>query len=158
MSRENTNFTLKVGATNAVCPVGEAAGKNMIAEGRIPVISCEGGCIRGEIARQAANLVAREDPYRRGCHGEMFTAPHSAIAEWANRADKTVVIDGCFMQCHGRIVKKLLGGNEAALFDAVSFYDGYTDLISVDDVPEADRMTAARRVADGVLSALNSQA
>lgn len=157
MNRTNGCLTLDVEAIDAVCPVGEAAGEQMIAEGRIPVISCEGGCVRGEIARQAANLVGKEDPYRRSCHGELFTAPHSAIAEWSDQADKTVVIDGCFMHCHGRIAKKLPGEGKVVLFDAMAYYDGYRDLMCIDDVPEADRLAAARQVADGVLSALRSQ-
>jgi uncharacterized metal-binding protein len=71
------------------------------------VISCEGACIRGEIARLAAHLVAKEEPYRRSCHGEMFTVPTSAIAQWMNDAGKVVVIDGCFLHCHGRILSNL---------------------------------------------------
>jgi uncharacterized metal-binding protein len=126
----------------------------MMAEGKIPVISCEGGCIRGEIARVAANMVAKDGPYRRGCHGEMFTAPHSAMAHWANEADKVVVIDGCFMHCHGRIMKNLIGEENLLQFDALSIYKKHTDLIEVDDVPEAERKEVARQVADRVLSVL----
>jgi hypothetical protein len=56
-------FTLTVDDMKAVCAVGEMAGKKMIDEKKIPVISCEGACIRGEIARLAAHLVAKEEPY-----------------------------------------------------------------------------------------------
>lgn len=80
------NFNLKVEGMKTVCPLGEVVGSKMIEEDRIPVISCEGGCFRGEIARLASHIVARENPYSRGCHGEMFTAPHSAMALWANKA------------------------------------------------------------------------
>ena len=148
------SFTIEVESTRAACPTGEVAGKQMIAEGKIPVISCEGGCIRGEIARLAANLVAREEPFCRGCHGEIFTAPHSAMAEWAKKAEKVVVIDGCFMHCHGRIMKKLVGDDRAAVFDALAVYRKHTDVIDIDAVPEAERRELARQVADAVLSAL----
>jgi len=147
------SFALEVEGTRSVCPIGETAGKQMIAEGKTPVISCEGGCVRGEIARLAANLVAKEDPYRRGCHGEIFTAPHSAMAEWARRAEKVVVIDGCFMHCHGRIMTKLVGEENAALFDALSVYGKHTDVIDIDAVPEPERKALARQVADHVLDA-----
>ncbi len=139
MSKSNTNFSIEVVGTESLCPIGEVKGKERLTEGKTPVISCEGGCIRGEIARLAANLVAKEEPYRRGCHGEMFTAPRSAMAQWAKKSDKVVVIDGCFMHCHGRIMKNLIGEENLLQFDALSVYKKYTDLIDIDDVPEAER-------------------
>ena len=54
------NFAIQVEGKKAVCPLGEVVGKKMVAEERIPVISCEGGCFRGEIARVAAHMVAKE--------------------------------------------------------------------------------------------------
>ncbi len=154
MKKSAKSFTIKVESTTAVCPTGEAAGKRRLAEGKIPVISCEGGCIRGEIARIAANMVAKEKPFSRSCHGEILTAPHSAMANWAKKAEKIVVIDGCFMHCHGRMVKNVVSEKRLRIFDALSVYGKYTDLIDIDDVQEAERNEAARKVADKVLSAL----
>jgi uncharacterized metal-binding protein len=108
MSESRGSFKIEVEDTTNVCPAGETAGKARLEAGKIPVISCEGGCIRGEIARLAANMVAKEKPFARGCHGEIIAAPHSAIANWAKKAEKVVVIDGCFMHCHGRIMKNLI--------------------------------------------------
>jgi len=144
-------FTLTVDDTKAVCAIGEVAGEKCIDEKKVPVISCEGACIRGEIARLAAHLVAKEDPYRRSCHGEMFTAPHSAIAKWLHEAEKVVVIDGCFMKCHGRILRNLIDEEKLLQFDALSIYKKYTDLMSIDDVPEEERKAKAREVADKIL-------
>ncbi len=157
MSESKANFSMEIENTDALCQVGEVAGKKMMAEGRIPVISCEGGCIRGEIARVATNIVAKEEPYQRGCHGEMFTAPHSAMADWAKTADRVIVIDGCFMHCHGRVMKNLVGDENLLQFDALSFYNKYTDLIEIDDVPEAERQVVAQQVADEVLTRLNNR-
>ncbi len=154
MSKSNTTFSIEVVGTESLCPIGEVKGKKRLAEGNTPVISCEGGCIRGEIARLAANLVAKEEPYRRGCHGEMFTAPRSAMAQWAKKADKVIVIDGCFMHCHGRIMKNLIGEENLLQFDALSVYKKYTDLIDIDDVPEAERKEVAQQVAGKVLAEL----
>ena len=151
------SFMLTVDDTKAVCAVGEMAGKKMIDEKKIPVISCEGACIRGEIARLAAHLVAKEEPYRRSCHGEMFTAPHSSIAEWMREAEQVVVIDGCFMKCHGRILKNLVDDEKLLQFDALSIYKKYTDLMSIDDVPEEERKATAREVADNILNKLRQE-
>ncbi|MEJ2286197.1 MAG: hypothetical protein P8X85_21685, partial [Desulfobacterales bacterium] len=68
MSESKRNFSIEVEGKNTVCPLGEVVGKKMIADGRIPDISCEGGCFRGEIARVAAHIIAKEEPYSRGCH------------------------------------------------------------------------------------------
>ena len=66
----NKGFSIAITGTTDRCPIGEEVGNQNLAEGKIPVISCEGPCIRGEIARLAANLVAKEGPYRRCCHGK----------------------------------------------------------------------------------------
>ena len=159
MSGEEQKFSLKVEGMKAVCPLGEVVGNEMIAERRIPVISCEGGCFRGEIARVAAHMVAEEQPYSRGCHGEMFTAPRSAMAQWAKKADKVVVIDGCFMHCHGRIMKNIVGSENTIEFDALPMYDRdkkYSKKMLVSEVPEAERRVLARQVADKVLTKLRT--
>jgi uncharacterized metal-binding protein len=148
------SFSLIVEGVSGSCAVGEHRGNQGRAEGRIPVISCEGACIRGEIARLAANLVAKEEPYRRSCHGEMFTVPASSIAAWMREAQKVVVIDGCFLHCHGRILKNLVAEENIAQFDALAVYQKYTDLFDIDEVPEEERKLAARQVADSVIAAL----
>jgi len=157
MSKPKENFSIDVEGIKAVCPLGEVVGDKMIAEGKIPVISCEGGCFRGEIARVAAHIVAKQEPYSRGCHGEMFTAPRSAMAEWARKADKVVVIDGCFMHCHGRVMKNIIGRDKMIQFDALPMYNKdnkYSEKMLVDEVPEAERKDLARQVADKVLAVL----
>jgi uncharacterized metal-binding protein len=157
MTGSRSNFSIEVEEAKAVCPLGEVVGSKMIAEEKIPVISCEGGCFRGEIARLASHLVARKPPYSRGCHGEMFTAPRSAMAEWARNARKVVVIDGCFMHCHGRIMKNIVGSENIIQFDAMPMYNRdkkYSEAMLVDEVPEAERNDLARQVAERVLAAL----
>ena len=157
MSESAQNFSIEVEGKKALCPLGEVVGKKMIDEGKIPVISCEGGCFRGEIARIAAHMVAMEEPYSRGCHGEMFTAPRSAMAEWAREANKVVVIDGCFMHCHGRIMKSIVGHENIIQFDALPMYNKdnkYSDTMLVDEIPEAERKDLSRQVADKILANL----
>ncbi len=87
---------LNVSKTDGNCPVGEKVGEQAIKNNKIPVISCEGACIRGEIVRLAANNVGKQENFRRACHGEIFTVPKSKIAQWTHNARKVVCIDGCF--------------------------------------------------------------
>lgn len=158
MGLSGLNFNLEVQGKKIVCPLGEVVGAQMIAENKIPVISCEGGCFRGEIARMAAHLVAGQEPFMRGCHGEMFTAPASAMADWAKAAEKVIVIDGCFMHCHGRIMENIIGKDNMIQFDALPVYNKgntYTDVMLYDEVPEEERKQLAQQVADNVLSELS---
>jgi uncharacterized metal-binding protein len=154
MSKSKATFSIEVVGTESLCPAGEVEGKKNMAAGKIPVISCEGGCIRGEIARLAANMVAKVEPYRRGCHAETFAAPHSAIARWVKTADKVVLIDGCFMRCHGRILENMIDKEKLIQFDALSIYKRYTDRFDIDSVPEAERKEVAQQVTEKVLSDL----
>jgi uncharacterized metal-binding protein len=150
--------TLEFQPTRELCPTGEAYAKRQIAEKRIPVLACEGPCIRGEIARLAANLVAREVPaLARACHGETFFVPHSAIARWVKEAEKTLMIDGCFLQCHGRALNQLIGEEKVVHIDALPLYMKYTDVFSMDDVPEDERTAVARQVADKIIAKLRGQ-
>jgi uncharacterized metal-binding protein len=150
-------ISLAVGKTKAKCPIGETVGNRNLNEGKIPVLSCEGACIRGEITRVAANLVAKEEPYRRGCHGELFAVPDSAMAQWVKRAEKVVLIDGCFLRCHGRILENLVGKENLVQFDALSHYNKYTDVFDIDAVPEEERKETARQVSDWVLAELKKE-
>lgn len=80
MSKKNTKFSRDVQATENRYPIGETIGNKNIMAGKIPVLSCEGACIRGEIARLAANMVTKEEPFARGCHGELLSVPDAAMA------------------------------------------------------------------------------
>ncbi len=154
MNESEIEFTLQVAGTRGTCPAGDGYAARNEAEGKIPVFSCEGPCIRGEIARVAANLVAKEEPYRRACHAEVFTVPQSGMASWAKSAREAIVIDGCFLRCHGRILRHLIGKGRLVEFDAHPFYKRYTDVFEIDAVPEPERMETARLVARRVLDSL----
>jgi uncharacterized metal-binding protein len=157
MKQSNDIFTVEISKTDGTCPIGEKVGSRNMEEGKIPVLSCEGACIRGEIARLAAHLVAKEEPYRRGCHGELFTVPDSALSQWIKNAGKIVLIDGCFLRCHGRILENLVGQQNLIQFDALSLYRKYTDRFDIDSVPEEERRETARKVADIVLVELKKE-
>jgi uncharacterized metal-binding protein len=155
MDAYTPDFSLAVEGVKGFCPAGEAFAKRAMAERRIPVLACEGPCIRGEIARQAANLVAQELPsYARACFAETFFVPHSSMARWVKEADKSVVIDGCFLKCNGRALKGLVAKGTMIHLDALLLYKKYTDVFLMDDVPEEERKAVARQVADKIITML----
>jgi len=159
MDAYTADFSLEVQGVKGSCPAGELYAKKQIANKTIPVLSCEGPCIRGEIARLAANLIAQEVPaLARACHAETFFVPHSAMAAWVKGAEKSLMIDGCFLKCHGRVLKKLVGDGKVVHIDALPFYKKYTDVFLMDDVPEVERKAIARQVADKIIAKLTQDA
>ncbi len=156
MKKANEVFSLEITNTEKKCTVGERVGSENLQQKKIPVISCEGACVRGEIARLAANLVAKEEGYRRSCHGELFTVPDSSMAEWIKKAEKIVLIDGCFLRCHGRVLENLVRKENLAQFDALSYYRKYTDRFDIDSVSEVERKETARLVAERILANLKA--
>jgi uncharacterized metal-binding protein len=132
MDAYTPDFSVDVQGVKGFCAAGERYAKEQMTKGSVPVLSCEGPCIRGEIARLAANFVARDGAtLARACHAETFFVPHSAMAEWVKTADKILMIDGCFLKCHGRVLK---------------------------NVPEEERRATARQVADNIIAKLSEDA
>lgn len=147
-----TTFEIEVEDTRGLCPAGERYAEEQIRAGRIPVLSCEGPCIRGEIARQAAHLVGKHPAFARACQGEAVAVPHSAMARWVREAPRVVVVDGCFLRCQGRLTRHMVEPGRLVEIDALPLYRKYTDVFEIDAVPERERAAAAREVADGILS------
>jgi hypothetical protein len=139
MSNSDQKMIVEVNTTKASCPIGETIGKRNISQSKIPVLSCEGACIRGEIARLAANIVSKEQAYGRGCHGELITVPESAIAQWTKSAEKNILDNEKLIQ-----------------FDALSHHKKYNDIFDYEDVPEEERKEVAQSVADWVMDSLNN--
>jgi hypothetical protein len=53
-------------------------------------------------------MVGEEEPFARACYAEIFLVPHSSMARWVKEADKVVMVDGCFLQCIGRLLNNLV--------------------------------------------------
>ena len=103
-------------------------------------------------------MVADEVPsFARACHAKTFFVPHSSMARWVKGADKAIMIDGCFFQCHGRALRNLIGEEKVVEIDALPLYMKYTDLFSIDDVPEEERKAVARQVADKIITMLKEE-
>jgi hypothetical protein len=158
MKHATPDFSIEVEGIEGNCSTGEQHAEKAIAENKTPVLSCEGPCIRGDIARLAANIVAREgENLARACHAETFLVPHSGMARWVKSAGKCIVIDGCFLKCHGRVVNKLIDPKKIVHFDTLPMHKKYSKVFLMDDVPEAERHETARRVADQILDLLRSR-
>jgi len=122
------------------------------------VLSCEGPCIRGEVARLAANIVAHEvAPYARCCYAETFLFPHSSMTTWVKEAEKVVVIDGCFLECIGRIAENVIDKEKIIWIDTNPIHKQFTETFLYTDVPEDTRQEVARDVANKILEKLREE-
>ena len=156
--KSTPDFSLPIDGVEGLCPAGEKWARQNIIDKKIPVFACEGPCIRGEIARLAANMVAKEMPtYARCCYAEVALVPHSAMARWAKEAENAVVIDGCFLECIGRVVNNVVGREKVLHIDAHPLYKKYNDVFLMDDVPEEERKAVARVVANTIITKLKEQ-
>jgi hypothetical protein len=79
------------------------------------------------------------------------------MARWVMEAERTVMIDGCFLKCHGRVLNNLIGEGKVVHIDALPFYKKYTDIFLMDDVPEQERKAVARQVADQIIARLKEE-
>ncbi len=158
MNNSTPDFSLAVDGVKGVCPAGEVYAKQNISNKKVPVFSCEGPCIRGEIARLAANLVAQEVPsFERCCYAETFLVPHSSMTAWVKGAEKVVVIDGCFLKCIGRITENVIDKEKIIHIDTNPLHKKYSDVFLYTDVPEETRKEVARKVADKLLQKLKEE-
>jgi uncharacterized metal-binding protein len=156
MSNSSSDFSLTVDGITGSCPSGEKWAEDNIERKAIPVLSCEGPCIRGEIARLAANIVAREEPYARACYAETALVPHSAMARWVRQADRIIMIDGCFLRCIGRLMNNLADREAIVHIDALTLHKKYSKIFHMDDVPESERKKTAQLTADKILAVLEN--
>lgn len=154
MKDQAPDFTLDVKGVKGLCPAGEAYAKQQMADGTTPVLSCEGPCIRGDIARRAADLAAKEPSLARACHGETFFVPHSSMAAWVKTAEQVLMIDGCFLACHGRALKSIVPEERIVHIDALPLHKKYGDKFLMDEIPEEERNAVAREVADKIIAML----
>ena len=156
MKTKSEDFNIQVNGIKGVCPAAESWAEQKIIQKKIPVLACESACIRGDIARRAANILGNEEPFGRACSAEVIFIPHSTMARWVKGADKVVMVNGCFLKCIGRVLNNLIDQEKIIHIDALKLYNNYTDVFYMEDVPEAERAETARHVADQILARLRN--
>lgn len=132
--------------------IGEYMEKNSTEPPKIAVMSCEGACARGDIARRAANLVAHNlarNETVRICLGGAFnmeTGPRDLI----KRADKTIAIEGCPSCCSTTIMKKVLPEFQPEVVQADMLHQSLLPF-GIEEVTEDELKKHASIVADAVV-------
>ncbi len=152
--------TIQVRLTDQRCEVGDGyARKHLTAPAKTAVLSCEGMCLRGDVARRAGNLIAHQlAPERavRVCHGGLLETS-SGMRELVERADKVLMLDGCGLACGTRLLKGALPEVRPVVVFTNELFDSDPVPFGVEEVSEEELRGYARTVAEKVLAADLSQ-
>jgi uncharacterized metal-binding protein len=113
------------------------------------VICCEGACLRGEVARQAANLLCHElapEKSARICLGGAFTKELGQRALVRN-AGRVIAVEGCPVHCASRMMRGAIPGLEPEIVLATEHYAFDRTLFGIDEMPADEIRGHARAVA-----------
>ncbi len=147
--------TIQVRLTDQRCELGDAyARKHLTTPPKVAVLSCEGMCLRGEVARRAANLIAHElAPERtvRVCHGGLLETS-GGMRELVERAEQILMLDGCALACGTRLLKGAFPESKPVVMFTDQLFELDRPAFSVDEITEVEIKTHARTVAEKVVA------
>lgn len=147
--------TIQVKLTDQRCDLGEAyARKHLTSPPKAALLSCEGMCLRGEVSRRAANLVAHQlmpDRAVRICHGGLLEAG-GGMRELVEQADKVLMLDGCGLACGTRLLKGAAPEVKPVVVFTDRLFDSGPVAFGVEEVPEEEIKVYARTVAEKVVA------
>jgi len=137
-----------------ICPEGERYVKNtMSLPPKIAVMSCEGACIKGEIARVAANILAyqlQREAAVRICLGDAATG-NSGMLDLMKQAPEVLAVEGCSLHCGNEIMKMRLPAFSSTIIDASRLYTYDKEKVfEIFDMPRSDIEDNARKIAEYV--------
>ena len=144
----------KTSGGGRVCPEGARYVEKMLAgPPRTAILACEGGCLKGEVARVAANILAYQlvrDSSVRVCLGDAVTG-ESGFVKLLEDLPRTIVLEGCFLHCGSQIVKTRLPDFAPEIIESSRFLtydrDKYFEIF---DLPRAEIEQNAKTVAEHV--------
>jgi uncharacterized metal-binding protein len=116
----------------------------------VAVLACEGACVKGEVARVAANLLAyrlERERTVRICHGDALTAD-SGFRTLVERAPRVIAVEGCGLHCATELLKARLPGVHVTPITASALYKyDRTRCFEIFDMPAEEVASHARAVA-----------
>lgn len=98
--------------------------KEMNSQPKKAILACEGGCVKGEIARVAANILAyrlQKDNSVRICLGDAATGS-SGMYDLVKRAPEIISVEGCPLCCGSEILKRRIPDLQAKIVNASLLY------------------------------------
>lgn len=147
--------TVQIEKTTKTCSLCESYAEQQASK-PVVVMSCEGACLRGEVARRAANILCFElapEKTARLCLGGAFTKDTGQRA-LARNAPLVVAVEGCSIQCTSRMMKGVIPALHPDVVVADQLYDFDQSLFGIDQMPEVEINAHAREVARAIAARL----
>ena len=147
--------TVNIVKTRNVCPMCEDYAKSEASK-PVVIMCCEGACLRGEIARQASNLICHKlapDKTVRLCLGGAFTKD-TGQRGLARNGERVIALEGCFLECSSRMMKGAIPNLQPEIIIADGLYDFDRSLFGIDEMPESQIKSLAEKVAKTVVASL----
>lgn len=122
----------------------------------VAVMCCEGACLRGEIARQAANILCHTlapEKTVRICLGGAFTK-NTGQRNLVRTAPRLIALEGCFVNCSSRMMHGVIQGLEPEVVIADRLYDFDRNLFGLDEMSSEEARTHAITVAMKIAATL----
>jgi uncharacterized metal-binding protein len=122
----------------------------------VAVMSCEGACLRGEVARQAANILCHSlAPGKtvRICLGGAFTKD-TGQRNLVRSAQRLIALEGCFTNCSSRMMAGVIEGLEPEVIIADRLFDFDRKLFGIDEMSPEEIQAHARTVAQKIADSL----
>lgn len=112
-------------AATRICPDGMRYVQHQLSQApKRAIIACEGACIKGEVARTSANLLAyrlQRDKAVRICLGDAATG-NSGMIDLVQRAPEVIAIEGCPLCCGLTVLKSRIPELQATAVDISKLY------------------------------------
>ena len=125
----------------------------------VAVMSCDGACLRGEIARQAANLLCHsleKERTVRICLGGAFTK-NTGQRGLVRNAPRVLALEGCPVHCASRMMRGVIEGLEVEIVRADLLCDFDRSRFGIDEMTPEEILVRAREVAQKVAATLHQE-
>jgi len=149
---------VKIEKTKNECPLCEETANERIKE-KVPfaILSCEGACLRGEVSRQAANLICfskMPDKTTRICLGGAFTK-NTGQRNLVRNAAKVYALEGCYIKCASRMMKGVIEELNPEIIIVDGLYDFDKKLFGINEVTEQQIKEYAKIAANKIVEKIN---
>lgn len=122
----------------------------------VAVICCEGACLRGEVARQAANILCHSlapEKTVRICLGGAFTKD-TGQRNLVRHAARLIALEGCQVNCASRMMNGVIEGLAPEVIIADRLYEFDRKLFGIEEMPpeqiQLHAGTVARKIAEAL--------
>ena len=122
----------------------------------VAVMCCEGACLRGEVARQAANILCHTlapDQTARICLGGAFTKD-TGQRNLVRSAARVISVEGCAVNCASRMMAGVIEGLAPEVVIADRLYDFDRKLFGMEEMTAAEIQGHACTVAGKIAASL----